>query len=67
MVRLQEVVASYCIASWESFLSNLWYFAEITVPVRAETSVFHISRLFHNTHLSPICMLSDGSSLVTLV
>ena len=58
MVRRQQAFASYCIASWESFLSNSWYTSnswyEIAAPIRAETSVFHISRLSHNTYFSTI-------------
>ena len=42
--------ASYCIASWVSFVSNLWYFYEIATPIRTETLVFHIFKLFHNTY-----------------
>ena len=45
MVLRQQVVASHCFV----FLSNLWYFNEIAAPSRAETSVFHIFRLFHKT------------------
>ena len=52
MLRQQQTVASYCIASWESFLSKLWYFYEIAAAIRAETSLFHIFRLLHNTILS---------------
>ena len=55
MVRQQQAVASYCIASWESFLSNSYHFYEIAVPIRSETSVFHIFRPFHNTLLSSMC------------
>ena len=55
MVRQEQAVISYCIALWEIFLSNSWYFYEIAAPVRAETSVFHISRLFYNTFLSSTC------------
>ena len=54
VVRQQEAFTSYYIASWESFLINSWYFYEIATPIRAKTSVFYISRLFHNTLLSSI-------------
>ena len=51
MVRQQQAVASYCIASWESFLRNLGYFYEIAASSRAETSVFYIFQVFPNTLL----------------
>ena len=54
MVRQKQVVVSYCIASWEYFLSNSWYSYEIAALIRDETSVFHIFRQFHNTILSSI-------------
>ena len=44
------------LTSWESFLSNSWYFYEIAAPIRAETSVFHIFRLFHNALFSYTCV-----------
>ena len=53
MVRQQQAVASYWIASKE-FFSNSWHFHDIAAPIRAETSVFHIFRLFHNTLLLSI-------------
>ena len=56
MVRQEQAVSSYCFASWESFLNNSWYFYKIATPIRAETSEFHIFRLFHNTFLSSIYM-----------
>ena len=52
MVRQQQVVASHCIASWESFLNNSWYFYKIVASIRAEASVFYIFRLFHNIFFS---------------
>ena len=36
-------------------MSNSWNFYETAAPIRAETSVFHISRLFHNVYFSSIC------------
>ena len=53
MVR-QQAFASYSIVSRESFLSNSWYFYEIAAQIGVETSVFPISRLFHNTYFSSI-------------
>ena len=46
----------------ESFLGNSWYFCEIAAPIKAETSVFRIFRVFQNTLLFSvylyICILS---------
>ena len=53
MMRQQQVAVSYCTALWES-LSNSWYFYKVAASIRAETSVFHIFRLFHNTFLPSI-------------
>ena len=54
MVRQQKAFASYCIASWKTFLSNSWHFYEIAAPIKAETSVSHIFQLFHNTYFSSV-------------
>ena len=48
-VMTKQVIAFNWIVSWESFLSISRYFYEIAATIRAETSVFHIFRPFHNT------------------
>ena len=64
MVRQQQVVASYCIAQWESFLSNSQYFYEIATPNTAETLVFHILRFFYNILHSSIGKLRNVSLIL---
>ena len=54
VLQQQQADTSYCIASWESFLSNSWYFFEIAAPIRTETLVYHNFRLLHNTLLLSI-------------
>ena len=66
MLREEQAVASYCIASWESFLSNSWYFYEIAAPIRSGTSKFYISRLFHNTFLASTYMCVCMYAYITL-
>ena len=56
MVQQQQVVASYCIASSEFFLSNSRYLYEITAPIREPRySIFSDYSIIPTSHLY-ICM-----------
>ena len=52
MLRQQHAVASYCIALWESFLSNSWYFYKIVASeLKPRYSIFPDYSIIPTSHL----------------